>query len=643
MRHYRILLIIRLICILTTFTNLMKKQFLAVALTLAMSGAFAQAPQKPIYYTISFPNARHHEAEVTMAISPAPGGPLELHMSRSSAGRYATHEFGKNLYNVKATGGDGNPLAIKQIAGDVYQIANHGNAVKVSYTLYADWTDGTYAGIDQSHAHLNMPAVFMWLAGAEKRPIRFEFQDLQRYGWKVATQLKHEGSNIYSAPNMQYMMDSPTELSDFKETHWNVTNTDGKTERINLTIHSNDDQATVDNFGQMVQKVVQEEKAVFGELPTYDYGEYTFLDDVYPNNAGDGMEHRNSTCIVDAADKVEGNEINLLSTFAHEYFHSWNVKRIRPKSLEPFDFTHANMSNELWFAEGFTQYYGELLLVRAGFHNVDEYGGTLSGLVNSVLITPGAAKYPATEMSRKSVFTDAGVAIDPTNYQNNFTTYYYYGGAIALALDLRLRSEFNLTLDDYMRTVWLARGKVMKPYTLTDLQTDLATITRNPKFAAEFFDKYINGIGKNNYEALLAKAGLVLRKRAPGRPWIGLPPIVTGGRAATLRGVGPGYPIVVSPVMNSPVYKAGLDAGDVIVKADGKDVSDAASVNAVFNDKKPGDKVTIIYNNRSGQHTTTLVVEESPALEIVTFEKAGLTLSADQKAFRNSWLSSKVK
>jgi len=99
----------------------------------------------------------------------------------------------------------------------------------------------------------------------------------------------------------------------------------------------------------------------------------------------------------------------------------------------------------------------------------------------------------------------------------------------------------------------------------------------------------------------------------------------------------------VSPVINSPVYKAGLDAGDVIVKADGKNVSDAASVNAVFNDKKPGDKVTIIYNNRSGQHTTTLVVEESQALEIVTFEKAGLTLSADQKAFRDSWLSSKAK
>lgn len=622
---------------------LMKKLFLAAALSLAMAGAFAQSPQKPIYYTIAFPNARHHEAEVCMTISAAPAGVLEFHMSRSSAGRYAMHEFGKNIYNVKATNADGSALAIKQVSGDVYQIANHGNTVTLSYTLYANWTDGTYASVDQSHAHLNMPAAFMWLAGAEKRPLRFEFQDLKRYGWKVATQLKHESGNVYSAPNMQYMMDSPTEMSDFKESHWNVKNTDGKNERINLTIHSNDEQGTIDNFGKMVQKVVLEEKAVFGELPTYDYGEYTFLDDVYPNNAGDGMEHRNSTCIVDANDKVAGNEVDLLSTFSHEFFHSWNVKRIRPKALEPFDFTHSDMSNELWFAEGFTQYYGELLLVRSGFHNVDEYGSTLSGLVNSILNTPAAIKYPATEMSRKAVFADAGVAIDPTNYQNNFTTYYYYGGAIALALDLRLRSEFNLTLDDYMRTVWLNRGKVMKPYTVADLQADLAAVTKSPKFAAEFFAKYINGIGKNNYEALLAKAGLVLRKRAAGKPWIGLPPFFTGGRAATLRGEGDGYPIIISPVMNTPVYKAGLDAGDVIVKADGKDISDAASVTAVMAGKKPGDKISVVYNNRSGQHTTTITVEESPALEIVTFEKAGMSLSAEQEAFRESWLSSKVK
>jgi VCBS repeat-containing protein len=625
----------------------MKKLLLTALLpVLLIHASIAQTAPKPIYYAISFPNAAHHEAEIVMTIPQVPEGTLRLHMSRSSAGRYATHEFGKNIYNLKATSVDGAPLVIKQTQGDQFEIAQHPDVVKVSYTLFGNWTDGTYASIDPSHAHLNMPAVFLWIANPDQdqRPIKFEFDDLDKYGWKVATQLKHEGANIYTAPNMQYMMDSSTELSNFKETSWDVTNTDGKKERINLTIHSADDQPVIDNFGKMVQKVVQEEKAVYGEFPTYDFGEYTFLDDVYPTNSPDGMEHRNSTCIVDAANKVAGNEIDLLSTFAHEYFHSWNVKRIRPKSLEPFNFDHANMSSELWFAEGFTQYYGELLLVRAGFHTADEYIQVVGGLVNAVLNTPGAARYPAVDMSRKSVFTDAGVSIDPNNYGNNFTTYYYYGGAIALALDLRLRTDYKLTLDDYMREVWLSRGKVMKPYTIPDLQADLAKVTKDPKFAADFFNSYIYGIDKNNYEALLAKAGFVLRKAQPGKVWLGLSAAALRGRSGQIRAAGStGFTITSNALIGSPLYNAGVDAGDTIQKADGKDITDGASLTQAIADKKPGDKITINYANRTGAHEATVTLTENPSFEVVTTEKAGQQPNADQTAFRNNWLSSKAK
>ena len=580
-----------------------------------------------------------------MTIPQASPKDLFIHMSRSSAGRYATHEFGKNIYNVTITDVNGKPVPFKQIEGDVYAVGEHPDVIKVSYTLFGNWTDGTYASIDKSHAHLNMPAAFMWVEGEEKRPVKFEFNDLDKYGWKVATQLKHDGDNIYSAPDLQYMMDSPTELSAFKESSWDVVNTDGKKEKINLTVHSDDAQPVIDNFGKMVQKVVLEEKAVFGELPAYDFGEYTFLDDVYPTNSGDGMEHRNSTCIVQPIDKVEGNEVRLLGTFSHEYFHSWNVKRIRPKSLEPFNFEHANTSSELWFAEGFTQYYGEMLLVRSGFHTVDEYTRTLGGLVNSVLNTPAAAKYPQTLMSRYSVFADAGVSIDPNNDNNIFTSYYLYGGATALALDLRLRSEFNLTLDDYMRTVWLARGKVMKPYTIPDLQNDLAKLTKDPKFAADFFNKYIYGIEKNKYEALLAKAGLLLRKAQPGKAWAGPLSSTPGrGRAGQARAAGAdGLPILSSTVMGTPVYKAGLDAGDIILKADGKEVKDAQAFNDIIAGKSIGDKIVVNYKNRTGNHETTITLEENPALEVITFEKAGKQLTKDQETFRSNWLSSKVQ
>jgi predicted metalloprotease with PDZ domain len=622
----------------------MKKFYLLATALLLSVASFAQDDkQKPIFYSVSFPNSVHHEAEIVLTLPQAPSGAIRLRMSRSSAGRYATHEFGKNIYNLKAFDVDGSSLEIKQLEGDLYEIPVHTETVKVSYTLFGNWTDGTYTGIDPSHAHFNMPATFLWVVGQDKRPIKIEFNDLDKNGWKVATQLKNEGANIYSAPNMQYMMDSPTELSAYKISSWDVDN-NGKKEKINLAIHSDDDQSVIDAFAKQIQRMVLEEKAVFGELPAYDYGEYTFLDDVYPTNSGDGMEHRNSTCIVHPAAKVAGNELRLLGTYSHEYFHSWNVKRIRPKSLEPFNFEHADMSSELWFAEGFTQYYGEMLLVRAGFHNVDDYTHTIAGLVNQILNTPGAAKYSAAQMSRYSVFADAGVSIDPNNQANMFTSYYTYGGAIALALDLRLRSEFNLTLDDYMKTVWLDRGKVMKPYTIPDLQSDLAKVTKNPKFAADFFNKYIYGIEKNDYAALLAKAGLVLRKATPGKGWAGpLSYNRNRGRSGEARTADEaGLPVQIS-IIGTPVYKAGLDVGDIILKADGKEVKDMQAFTDIVSGKNPGDKVVVNYKNRTGEHETTITLEESPNFEVVTFEKAGKELSKEQTDFRNNWLSTKVK
>ena len=624
----------------------MKRYFFILIITFFKISAIAQQPEKAIFYQVSFPNAVHHEAVIVMTIPKAPTAAFRVVMSRSSAGRYATHEFGKNIYNINVTDVSGAPVAFKQIAGDVYEVSSdHPETVKFSYTLFANWTDGTYASIDASHAHLNMPAAFMWVPGQEQRALKFEFYDLDKYGWKVATQLKHDGDNVYSAPNMQYMMDSPTELSNYKITSWNVVNTDGKSEKINLTVHSDDAQPVIDNFGKQVQKMVLEEKAVFGELPAYDYGEYTFLDDVYPTTSGDGMEHRNSTCIVQPVDKVEGNELRLLGTFSHEYFHSWNVKRIRPKSLEPFNFEHANMSSELWFAEGFTQYYGELLLERSGYRTMDQYEHTLGGLINEVLNTPGAAKYPPTQMSRDAVFVDAGVSIDPNNYNNDFTSYYTYGGAVALALDLTLRSKFNLTLDDYMRTVWLDRGKVMKPYVIADLQSDLAKVSKDPKFAADFFKRYIYGIEKCNYTDLLAKAGLLLQKSQAGKAWAG--PLGGGyirGKAGQAKTLGnDGLPIVYSTIIATPVYKAGVDAGDYILKADGKSITDEQSFNDVIASKNIGDKITVDYKNRTGNYQTTITLEENPYLEVVTFESAGKTLTPEQKAFRLAWLSSKIK
>ena len=589
--------------------------------------------QNEISYTVSFPNAIHHEAEISMSIPNVPAGNLTVRMSRSSPGRYATHEFGKNVYNLKAFDANGKALNIKQSAGDVYEIPAHGNRVKVTYTLFGNWIDGTYAGFDETHAHMNIPATFAFPVGMDDRPRSVKFDYTGKQQWKVATQLKPLANETYFAPNFQYFMDSPIEIADYKTAKWEVKNKDGKLQTIHLITHSNDTQATIDHYAEMLKKMVDEHFAVWGEFPTYDYGNYYFLDDVYPDNAGDGMEHRNSTSIVQRTPKIEGYEGNLLGTFSHEYFHSWNVERLRPKTLEPFNFEHSNISDELWLAEGFTQYYGGLLLTRSGLKTVDNAVQAFNGMVNAILNTPGAKNFSPVQASRYAVYADAGVAIDQTNATNTFLSYYTYGAATALALDLRLRAEFKLTLDDYMRALWKAYGKPEIAYTIPDLEKTLSELTKNQVFAKDFFSKYVYGTDKNDYAKLLLNAGFVLRKASPGKAYAGF------GRLNVVNG----KVVLPQTLIGSPAYLAGLDVGNVILTMGGKTIKDISEIDAITTAHQPGDTISITYLYRGEQKTTQLTFSENPALEIMAIEKTGGILTPAMQQFRDHWLNTQVK
>ncbi|GGE59302.1 putative metalloprotease with PDZ domain [Pedobacter psychrotolerans] len=607
------------------------KKFLGTTLFSVLS--LCVFAQKEISYTVTFPNAIHHEAEIAMSIPNVPTGNLIVRMSRSSPGRYATHEFGKNVYNLKAFDANGKALSIKQSAGDVYEIPSHSNQVKVTYTLFGNWIDGTYAGFDETHAHMNIPATFAFPVGMDDRPRLVKFDYTGKQQWKVATQLKPLTNDTYFAPNLQYFMDSPIEIADYKTAKWEVKNKDGKVQTIHLITHSNDNQSTIDHYAEMLKKMVDEHFAVWGEFPTYDYGNYYFLDDVYPDNAGDGMEHRNSTSIVQRTPKIEGYEANLLGTFSHEYFHSWNVERLRPKTLEPFNFEHSNISNELWLAEGFTQYYGGLLLTRSGLKTVDNAVQAFNGMVNAVLNTPGAKNFSPVQASRYAVFADAGVAIDQTNAANTFLSYYTYGAATALALDLRLRAEFKLTLDDYMRALWKAYGKPEIAYTIPDLEKTLGELTKNQAFSKDFFSKYVYGTDKNDYAKLLLNAGFVLRKASPDKAYAGF------GRLNAVNG----KVVLPQTLIGSPAYRAGLDVGNIILTMDGKTITDISEIDAITAAHQPGDTISITYLYRGEQKTTQLTFAENPALEIIAIEKTGGILTPAMQQFRDHWLNSQVK
>ncbi|MES3016679.1 MAG: PDZ domain-containing protein [Bacteroidota bacterium] len=589
--------------------------------------------QNILRYSISFPNAVHHEAEVTIDVPNVPAGPLTFRMSRSSPGRYATHEFGKNVYGVKAFDGKGKMLPVAQVEGDVYRVEKHDGSVKISYTIYGNHVDGTYLAIDEVHAHMNMPATFMWFPALTDRAMNITFNDLDKYNWKVATQLKAtDATNTYTAPNLQYFMDSPTELSNFKLAVWQDVNPDNKRQTIRLSSHGTpDEQSVIDNYAKMVAKVVAEQKAVFGELPRFDYGEYTFLQDVNPDNSGDGMEHRNSTVITGSGFKIAGNEEAMLGTFSHEFFHAWNVERIRPKTLEPFDFSHANMSNELWFAEGFTQYYGNLILKRAGFRTDEQYSNVLSGILNGVLNAPGPKSFSPTHMSRYAVFVDAGVSVDQSNYTNTFTSYYTYGAFVALGLDLRLRSEFNLTLDDYMQAVWKAHGKNEIPYTVPDLQNVLGKLT-NSRFAQEFFAKYVEGVEKNDYASLLANAGLELHEASGGKPTIG--PV----RITFIEYTGKNR-VANATVKGSPIYEAGIDIGDYILKIGNDDVTRDVKIEQIISRYEPGQNVPVTFEHKGVVKTSSLRIREENTLQVFAVDNP----TPQQIQFKNNWLSSKAK
>lgn len=597
---------------------------LAAALLLAAHAGAAQE----LKYEVSFPNARHNEARITLVATGLPRRAAQFQMSRSSPGRYALHEFAKNVYAVSATDGEGQPLAVTRSDPYTWAVTGHGGTVRFSYTLYADRADGTYSQVDDTHAHLNMPATFVWIRGLESWPITVSFRLPPGSTWKAATQLYPTANPLnFTAPNLQYFMDSPVELSDHLVREWPVSTLAGNF-RIRLALHHDGGAAELDRFVEMLQKVVDQQVAVFGTTPQYDVGSYTFIADYLPWASGDGMEHRNST-IITSSGPLDGNEVRRLGTASHEFFHAWNVERIRPRSLEPFDFTRANMSGELWFAEGFTSYYGPLFIRRAGIASLSEYARGLSGGINAVLHDPGRQFGSPVEMSERAAFVDAATSIDPTNEDNTFISYYTWGSVLGLALDLSLRKEFGLPLDGYMRMMWTKYGQPGVPYTLADLQATLVDYTRNKAFAEAFFTRYVTGREAPDLAPLLAQAGLLLRPRNPDGAWFG---------PLALEFERDGARIDRATTIGSPFYVAGLDRGDVILTLDGVALTSDSAYQAVKAAHKAGEAVPVSYRGRGQQGLAHVALVPDDRLEVVTYEEAGMPVTKEMHKFRQDWL-----
>jgi predicted metalloprotease with PDZ domain len=271
--------------------------------------------------------------------------------------------------------------------------------------------------------------------------------------------------------------------------------------------------------------------------------------------------------------------------------------------------------------------------------NLDYTRQTLAGLVDLVVTSPARSVRSAVDMSRMAVFTDAGRPLDRTNWNNTVISYYPFGAAIALAMDLSLRARTGgaVTLDDFMRAMWRVHGKpggsregyVDRPYTILDAEARLAEIT-DRAFARDFFSRYIEGHEAADYARLLQPAGFVVRKREPGRAWWGdvhMDSRTDGGR-------------VTDVLMNSPAWNAGIDRDDVVVQIGSERISSQEEANAAIARHRPGDKVSVSYVDRNGAaHQATLALVENPHLEIVEAP----SMTAAQRVFRERWLGSQQK
>lgn len=604
---------------------------LALALVAAPLAAQTKQPAPEVSYHVSFPNAAHHEARVTLSLTGLKPGPVALRMSRSSPGRYALHEFAKNVYGVEIVDGKGNRLSFKRPDPYQWDVTGHNGSLTVSYTIYADRGDGTYAQIDRTHAHLNIPAIFMWARGLDARPIRVKFTLPEGADWTAATQLfPAKEAMTFTAPNLQYFMDSPIDLGSHMVREW--TAGDGtKSFPIRLMLHHIGTAEEADSFAAKAQKVVAQQVAMWGEIPKYDVGYYTFIADYLPWASGDGMEHRNSTIISSTA-SLKNNAMGLLGTLSHEYFHSWNVERIRPRSLEPFNFERANMSGELWFAEGFTNYYGPLFIHRAGLNSIDDFARGMGFPISAVINSPARQFFSPVEMAMQAPFVDAATSIDPVSADNTFISYYTWGSVVGIGLDLTLRQKFGKPLDGFMRTMWQKHGRTEIPYTLDDLETQLGSYTGDRAFAKDFFARYIRGRDVVDFASLLEQAGLVLRKANAGSAWLGPVRFTYDSTGGTIGG---------ATIIGTPLYQAGLDRNDKILTLDGKPFRADSDWTAVQKVRKPGDQVAVTYWSRGTEQKTTVTLGEDTRLEIVTFEVAGKPVTPAIEAFRKDWLGAK--
>jgi predicted metalloprotease with PDZ domain len=552
--------------------------------------AVAQTTPVDITFTVAMSKPHTHLFDIDVAIKRTTNGPQEerLVMPVWTPGSYMVREFARHVQDFAVADAAGQPLKWEKTNKDTWRVVTNGaREWHATYRVYANELSVRTSELNSGHAFWNNANLLMYLDGFLKNPstVRVLAPDV----WKVATGLPPVPGqkNTYRAENFDVLYDSPFEASNFKTLVFNVK---GVPHRIVIDGEGNYDP---ERMRLDVQKIVETQTALMGEIP---YHDYTFILHLR-SNAGGGLEHLNSTALgyprfgfrirsgdratsagPNASETPERDYRGFLSLVAHEFFHLWNVKRIRPDALGPFDYTQENYTKVLWVAEGITDYYADLALRRAGLITESEFLNATARSMQQLQNTPGRLEQSAEESSFDSWIK---YYRQDENSINSQVSYYDKGALLGLLLDLEIRKRSNgaKSLDDVMRYLYAEFFKKNRNYGGLDFQKACELMAGSS--LEEFFNKYVRGTAELDYNAALEAAGLRLDTGGAGGVYFGAD-VATEDDKLIVRRVYAG----------SPAYEQGLNAGDQIVAMDNMRVT-REFFNARLAEKKPGDLINL--------------------------------------------------
>jgi predicted metalloprotease with PDZ domain len=538
-------------------------QRLLLLILLAAVRSTAQISQ-PVHYVVDLRAPDSHLVRVTMNV-PDTGPATEIQIPAWNC-LYQLRDFVRNVQDLEAEC-DGRSVELSRMDLNAWRGPDQAcSNLKFRYAVYAR-EDGPFSSmLDSEHAFLNFAMLLFYLPKGRGRPARVKI--LLPEGWKLATLLDGEGDE-FRAGNYDALVDSPVEAGHFAEYAYtqelhianSVPDSAGKRATFRVIVHADPGDYSADHLLDSVQKITAAETALMQDLP---FERYTFiLHFPHEGGPGGGMEHRNGTAITVPASLARTRQAYLEDVIAHEFFHAWNVKRIRPQSLEPIDYIHGNDTRDLWFCEGVTSTYAELVLLRAGLISREAFYGSLAGSVEA-LQGRDARRFQSVETSGREAWLEKY-----SDYQRpgRSISYYNKGELLGFLLDLGIRnaSHNQASLDDVMRSLNQNFARPGRLYTLADVRAIISKLA--PAFGVDrFLADYVQGTQELDYATYLGYAGVRLATEVTELPVSGF----AVSRAST------GLMQVESVEPASDAQRAGLRPGDVLLGADGELLAAAA-------------------------------------------------------------------